>query len=304
MASLRPALVLSCFLGVVLGAVPAEAAEEEEWLQALYAQVAGELADGKPLVVQVHVPLCDNDIIRCGGHGLGDGGSPSTNLYWSTSGGFKGWFRHASGWKRVHRSAPTPGPILEKIVWRKTVRPGRKWRSLGVAKAFQVYVVAFAWRGSAIAQTIDRYVDELYGAKARHIAVDDGTVLRAGGAAHIVAYVGHNGWMDLPPYDWKAAERKQGTRAKATIAVACLTADYLARDTPSSKRVPLLMTTSLLFAGAHTFEGAVSSFARGESLGRIRQAAAKNYARGQGKPVSRVRGAFINPSDRRWRRYR
>jgi hypothetical protein len=27
---------------------------------------------GRPIVAEVHVGLCDNRILRCGGHGLGD----------------------------------------------------------------------------------------------------------------------------------------------------------------------------------------------------------------------------------------
>jgi hypothetical protein len=66
-------------------------------------------------------------------------------------------------------------------------------------------------------------------------------------------------------------------------------------------RVPLLMTRSLLFAGAGAFEGAVTAFAGGDGLARIRLAAAENHALGQKRPVERVRGAFTNPSHARWR---
>ena len=66
---------------------------------------------------------------------------------------------------------------------------------------------------------------------------------------------------------------------------------------------PLVMTTSFMFAGAHSFEGAVTAFAQGRSLARIRTAAATNHARGQGKTLKRVRGAFTNPSHKRWQRY-
>ena len=60
------------------------------------------------------------------------------------------------------------------------------------------------------------------------------------------------------------------------------------------------MTTGLMFAGAHGFEGAVSAFANGQSFNRIRAAAAENHAAGQEKPVRAVRGLFTNPADLRW----
>ena len=303
MAQVRLLLFVACFRCFLPSIASAAPAPEDEWLNALYEEIARDLVRAKPLVVQVHVPLCDSNIIRCGNERLGDGNNPSTNLYWSTSGGFKGWFKTVGGWKRVAQTTSASGPILERIVWRKTVGPTSNWRSRGVRKRFNVYVVAFAWRGDAISQAIDQYVDDLYGATATEVVLKDGTQLQAGGAAHVVDYVGHNGWMDIPPYDWKRAAAKQARRKKATIAVACLTADYLAKPVSDTHRVPLLMTTSLLFAGAHSFEGAVSAFANGNSLAQIRNRAVKNYARGQKKLFRRVRGGFTNPSDKRWRRY-
>jgi hypothetical protein len=70
---------------------------------------------------------------------------------------------------------------------------------------------------------------------------------------------------------------------------------------PHARRVPLLFTRSLLFAGAHAFEGAVSAFAEGKSLDGIREGAVRAYAAGQDKPLPRVRAAFTNPADRKWK---
>lgn len=303
MLQLRPGLFVAIFSGCLLSSSPSKAAVEEDWLDDLYSEVAVDLKAGKPLVIQVHVPLCENSIIACGNKKLGDGDNPSTNLYWSTSGGFKGWFKRAPGWKLLHTITNAEGPVLETIVWRKTFKSTKTWRDRGVTAGFDVVVVAAAWRGTEITQAIDTYVRDLYRSTATSIELGDGSTVAAGGAAHIVAYVGHNGWMDLPPYDWKAAEKLSASRPKGTIAIACLTADYLAEAISDPRRVPLLMTTSLLFAGAHGFEGAVSAFAEGKSLSGVRTSAAKNYATGQDKPLRNVTGAFTNPADTRWKRY-
>lgn len=68
--------------------------------------------------------------------------------------------------------------------------------------------------------------------------------------------------------------------------------------------VPLLMTSTLLFAGAHGFGGAVRAFLEGADYREIRARTARTYGQGQGKSWRRVLSAFTNPSDRRWRRYR
>src|SRR3954467_14215609 len=76
-----------------------------KWLDDLTDRVIADLAAGKPLVVEVHVPLCDNPIIRCGNPKLGDGDNPETNLYWSTTPGFGEWFSHHD-WKRAVKLGP------------------------------------------------------------------------------------------------------------------------------------------------------------------------------------------------------
>ena len=83
-----------CTLTLVLYPTELQAGppDEDTWLARLYDTVAADLALGKPLVVHVHVPLCSNELIWCGNERLGDGDSPRSNLYWATSGGFRGWF--------------------------------------------------------------------------------------------------------------------------------------------------------------------------------------------------------------------
>ena len=297
---LFPTLTTLTLFILLAGSADASPPPEEAWLASLYDRVAADVQAGVPVVVQAHVPLCDNNIIRCGRRGLGDGDDPDRNLYWATSGGFRGWFKRKDrGWRLVHQGPHGHRDILEVMVWRRQFSATRAWRARGVSSSFPVYVVAFAWRGSAIEAAMDAYADDLFGARPRVVILADGTELQAGGAAHIVAYVGHNGWMDVNDYAWPARTQ---TARKGTIAVACITADYLAEDVVAEGRVPLLMTRTLLFAGAHSFEGAVSEFARGGSLKRIRRAAISAYAQGQGKSETRVSSAFTNPADKRWPR--
>lgn len=277
-----------------------KASVAQSWLDALYDEIAPELAAGRPLVVQVHVPLCDNDVLRCGRGRLGDGEDADGNLYWATSGGFRGWFgRKGSPWHLVHHMSAPEEEVIEVRVWRRKVTPGPALRARGVRKAIPVYVVAYAWRGESIARAMAAYATDLFGGRARRIALPGGEVLAAGGAARLVAFVGHNGWMDVADFAWPRAVR--GAPRKATIAVACITEDYLVPAVPDERRVPLLFTRSLLFAGAHAFEGAVSAFAEGQSLAGIREGAVRAYAAGQGKPLPRVRAALTNPADRKWK---
>jgi len=138
-----------------------------------------------------------------------------------------------------------------------------------------VRVVAHAWRGRAIDGALDRFVHDL--------VADDGD-------ARVVAYVGHNGWMDRETLVWP----KRGTHVKGFLAIACLTRDYLERALSSPAHVPLLLTRDLLFAGSHALDGAITAFARGGTAADIRLGASRAYATAEHKPLPRVQSLFTN----------
>ena len=285
-------------------ATPARAADDPNaWLASLDDRVVSELAAGHPLVVQAHVPLCDNHIIACGNKKLGDGEAPETNLYWITDEGFVGWFgRRGSGWREVLRGdGKTAGDkdVLEVRVWTRDIATPAAWQKRGVPAKFALYVVAFAWRGSAIDRGLAAYWNDLYGTGERAIELADHTKLAAGGAAQIVAYVGHNRLYDVPEPDWAALEKK-GAPVRGTIAIACNTGPFMGDHVPAATRVPLVFTRDFLMASAGAFEGAVLAFARGGDYRAIRVAAAHGYAIAGNHDEKKIGGVFTNPGDRYW----
>ena len=225
------ALVALLLVASSVGARAAPSAEATAWFDGLDARVAADLAAGKPLVVQVHVPLCEGTIIACGNAKLGDGDNPRTNLYWATTEGFLGWFgRKGSGWKSAlvaTGDAIGEPDVLDLRVWRREVATPARWRAAGAPKRVTVYVVAQAWRGTAIDRALGRYAEDLYGAHTQAITLADGTTLAAGGDAHVVAYVGHNRLMDLATFDWRAIAASGDDRSRGVIAIACHTAPYM-----------------------------------------------------------------------------
>jgi hypothetical protein len=289
-------------LAVLALATPARGdTDPNAWLATLTDRVITDLAAGKPLVIQAHVPLCSNEIISCGNKKLGDGDSPDTNLYWITDEGFVGWFgRRGSGWKQVLKSGPD-GDLLEVRVWTRSIDAPRAWRKKGVPAKFPVYVVAFAWRGSAIDRGLAAYWNDLYGTGTRTIELADHTQLAAGGAAQIVSYVGHNRLYDVPEPDWASLENKDAP-VRGTIAIACNTGPFMAAHVPAATRVPLIFTNDFLMASAGAFEGAVVAFASGGDYRAIRIATAHGYAIAGNHDEHKIGGVFTNPSDPRWRK--
>ncbi len=266
-------------------AVPASASPAaDDWLAGLTDRVIADVTAGKPLVVEVHVPLCDNDIIRCGNAKLGDGDNPATNLYWATTPGFGYWFRRkGSGWTEVSVEKENTGDadVLEKRTYRRTIATPAAWRKRGAPKRYELVVVIRAWRGSAIDRALAAYAADISG---------------KGTDAQLVAFVGHNRLMDIDEFAWPAP----GSDVKGTIAIACATAPYMKDTVSAATRVPLLMTSGLLFANAAPLEASVLAFARGGGYAAIRRDAATAYAGVQKRPVARVQGTFTNPADRRW----
>ena len=296
---------MRCALLVLLAlAVPAHAAPstEDAWLSGLADRVIADVAAGKPLVVEVHVPLCDSSIIPCGNARLGDGDNPETNLYWSTSPGFGRWFaRRGSGWTRVLEQ--TAGEtddkdVLAVHVYRRVVAAPSSWKKRGAPSKLEIDIVIHGWRGTAIDRALAAYAADVSGQGARTLTLGDGSKLDAGGAAQIVAWVGHNRLMDVDAYTWPEA----GSATKGTIAIACHTAAYMEDNVPAATRVPLLMTRDFLFANAAPLEAAVLAFARGGDYATIRVDAATAYAGVRKRTVKQVAGAFTNPADRRWKK--
>ncbi|MDQ3364860.1 MAG: hypothetical protein M3680_05470 [Myxococcota bacterium] len=285
-----------------IAAAPARAAPstEDTWLAGLTDRVVTDLAAGKPLVAEVHVPLCDASIIPCGNPRLGDGENPETNLYWATTPGFGRWFaRSGSGWKRVLKTTTTGDPdILTTHVYRRSQRTPAAWRRRGVAATFEVDIVVHAWRGTAIDRALAAYAADISADTQRTLTLADGSTLHTGGAAQLVAWVGHNRLMDVEAYPWPPPT----ATAKGTIAIACHTAAYMEAPVPAASRVPLLMTRDFLFSNAAPLEAAVLSFAQGGGYGEIRSASAAAYAKVRDRPVGKIIGAFTNPADRRWKR--
>lgn len=260
----------------------ASAKPTDDWLTNLTDRVVADLAAGKPLAVEVHVPLCDSSIIACGNAKLGDGENPATNLYWSTTPGLGSWFnRSGAGWTRdAKAAAPADKDILALHVYRKTISTPSTWRTKGAPKTFTLELSINAWRGTAIDRALAAYA----------------TSLSAAGGAHLVAWVGHNRLMDLESFTWPAAS----SDAKGVIAIACATAPYMKQAVSSATRVPLLMTTDLLFANAAPLEATILAFANGKSYATMRLDAATAYAGVRKREVKHVFYAFTNPSDARW----
>lgn len=216
-----------------------------------------------PLVVHVSVALCDNEAqgIVPVPKTLGNGRDPARNLYWGARYGVRTHLL-ASGWRRarVRTAPPSPTGVLERLVLERTIGSRR------------VVLVADAWDGRLIGETMARYLRHAAGHDEEPLSLDDGTSLRIGGGADVSVYVGHDGLMDL---EAPAIVPPTTHRARSTITLACMSAQYFGPLLARTGATPLVTTYGLMAPEAYVLDAALVAYARGEDP---REAAAQAYA--------------------------
>lgn len=245
-------------------------------IAALAALAGGASASAAPAprVAHVFVALCDNvhqGIVPVPA-ALGDGDDPARNLYWGARYGVRTYLERAPGWRRLLVQRPGEGPVLERAVFRHGPTG--------------VLLVADAYRGREIARALEDFLRAAAGRAPPEALAVPGLADPAALSlerADLVAYVGHDGFMDLdnPAVTALLAalpERAPGAPEKPALAIACSSRSWFAEPLRRAGAVPWLTTTGLLAAEAYTLEAAVAAWARGAGPEQVREDAARAYA--------------------------
>ena len=251
------------------------------------ARVDADLAEGKPVVVHVVVALCDNvhqGIVPVP-EALGDGQDPGSNLYWGALYGVRTYLSRSAQWTRVHLGRPEDRRVLERIVLYTEMDRDRR--------AVPVYIVADAWDGAQIREAMAAYFEMTAGRSAESVTVKhehETIALSAGGASHLVAYVGHNGLMDFSLEEPVAPD--SGSSTRSALALACASKSYFVDHLRSAGAHPLLLTTGLMAPEAYTLDAAIRSWVTDGATAAVRAAAAGAYDRYQKCGLSAARRLF------------
>jgi len=231
---------------------------------------------GKPLVAHVVVALADNESqgIAQVSATLGDGYSPRTNLYWGALYGVKTFFSRSKTWTRIQTKKPDNPDILERVAFTtKMLRAGSE---------VSVYVVADAWQGNKIKDSIEHFIDLSSGKYVESVLVEQTTAntkIIAGGASHVVAYIGHNGLMDFSISSLINPANQH--KSKSSIVLACFSQNYFANKLSQAGSHSLLTTNGLMAPEAYTLEAALVSWFSGHTSAETHTAAAKAYSQYQ-----------------------
>lgn len=216
-------------------------------------------------VVHVLVALCDNE-----NQGsvpvpafLGDGDDPQKNLYWGAAFGVKTFFSKSAHWQKLAEFSNPKENVLQRIVFKHQTQ--------------NVYLVADAYRGSKMRETIDDFFGAVSGARRENVSASDSTLQIAGGA-DLVAFIGHNGLMN---FDLAEQPVKKDEEKRDAVILACASRQYFAAPLRKTNANPLLWTSNLMAPEAYILHDALEGWAKGEDAAQIRVRAAAAYAKYQ-----------------------
>lgn len=103
-------------------------------------------------------------------------------------------------------------------------------------------------------------------------------LLRIGGAADLVAYAGHDAFVDFQVTPVKGTN---GAKPRKAIVLACASKTYFSPYLRETGAEPLLWTPGLMAPEAYTLEAAFGGWIAGEDSEAVRQRAARAYDRYQ-----------------------
>jgi hypothetical protein len=216
-------------------------------------------------VIHVMVALCDNEnqgIVPVPAH-LGNGDGPAKNLYWGAAYGVKTFFSKSLSWKKIAEVKNPKDNVLERVVFRH--------------KTGGVFLVADAYRGSKMRETIDDFFSALTGEKREDVTAGDAS-FQTLGSADLVAFVGHDGLMD---FEYEKELIKKDEAVRDAIVLACASRQYFGKHIKKTNAKPLLWTSNLMAPEAYILHDALEGWVKGETDTQIHLRGAAAYAKYQ-----------------------
>ncbi len=211
--------------------------------------------------IHVFVALCDNEnqgIVPVP-KTLGNGQSPGTNLYWGALYGVKTHFKKSKDWTFIKTIKSSDPKILERVLFKH--------------KTSEVYLLADAYDGKYIKQTITHFLEASAGNNIEKITVNN-TVLAFGGNSNLVSYIGHNGLME---FNVKGNFSSKNENKRDAIILACISKRYFKPYLNKTKANPLVWSTGFMAPEAYTLKWAIDGWMLNETDLEIRERAAKAY---------------------------
>src|SRR5215213_864876 len=228
-------------------------------------------------VVHVLVALCDNEnqgIVPVPAF-LGNGEDTVKNLYWGAAFGVKTFFSRSASWQKLGEIENPKENVLQRIVFKH--------------KTQNVYLVADAYRGSKMRETVGDFFAAVAGAERENVTIG-GLTLQILGTANLVAFVGHNGLMDFKLENQPA---KKDDMERDAVILACASRKFFSAPLRKTSASPLLWTSNLMAPEAYILHDALEGWTRGETDEQVRTRAAAAYAKYQKISLNAARNLLV-----------
>ena len=245
----------------------------------LYLLVLSNFLTAQTKTIHVFVALCDNEhqgIVPVPAQ-IGNGKDPKNNLYWGAGYGVKSFFKlKTTDWKLI-ANPPTNNPyILERILFKHTSK--------------NVYLLADAYDGEKIKNCISNFLKAANRQNPETITYNS-QKLKFGGAANLIAYVGHNGLMDFNiTMDYNLVPSQKTD----IMILACYSKQYFAKEIRNAQANPVLWTTHLMAPEAYTLKAAIDGWILNETGKQIAERAAQTYNKYQKCGIKGARNLFTS----------
>lgn len=212
--------------------------------------------------IHVFVALCDNQYqgIVPVPKALGNGQDPQNNLYWGAMYGMKSYFRYKAEDWILKTVTPSSNPkVLDRVLFKH--------------KTEDCYLLAEAYDGQYIKACTEDFL--LASNQQGEVVVNTANqVLKFGGKANLLAYVGHDGLMD---FSVSLNYLPLNNLPKEVVVLACISSKYFGPELQEAQATGVVLTTGLMAPEAYTLKAVIDGWLKNETHSQLVERAAQAY---------------------------
>jgi len=226
--------------------------------------------------IHVFVALCDNanqGIVPVP-TSIGNGQDPKSNLYWGAMYGVKTFFkRNVKEWKLIKSLGKQNEVVLDRLLYKHVNK--------------DVYLLCDAYNGAKMENCLNDFLNGLDGGFEVSVTVES-EVISFGGESDLLAFVGHNGLMDVQV---NYTGKNNGVD-KDAIMLCCYSKSYFNSYLEQIGSKPFVWTTHLMAPEAYVLHASITAWLNNESPSATRERVAQAYNKYQKCGMRGARGLF------------